>query len=139
MTFVVRALGIGLAASVAYLLMTAFDDGEGGANIGAGLAVFAVLAIVGFGWGMRDGLNAEGHRGLGPGLGRLLLRWLVVSILAVAVLVASMVIRQGTDYLSDLDVSTALFLGLLVFVPSVVGLLIGYAVRSGAVEPSPRA
>lgn len=129
MSVIVRGLGIGLAATIAYLVMTVFDDGEGGANIGAGLAVFAVLAIAGFVWALVDGLD-RGAAGPGRvGLGALLVRWLLVSVIAVAVVTAAQMVRSGTDYLSDVGASTMVFLVLLVLVPSVLGALIGYAVR----------
>lgn len=144
MSFIVRALGIGLAAAAAHLLMTATDDGEGGANIGAGLAVFAVLVVSGFVWALVDGLGGLG--GLGGrragsellSLGALLLRWVLVSVLAVAVLVTVMTVRHGGGYLSDVGASSVVFLGLLVLVPAVMGALIGYAARSTTVAaPGP--
>ena len=129
MSVIVRGLGIGLAATIAYLVMTVFDDGEGGANIGAGLAVFAVLAITGFIWALVDGLDRGAAGRERVGLGALLLRWVLVSVIAVAVVAAAQVVRSGTDYLSDVGASTMVFLVLLVLVPSVLGALIGYAVR----------
>lgn len=130
MSVIVRALGIGLAATLAYLLMTLGDDGEGGANIGAGLAVFAVLASGGFIWALLDGLARRSAGAQPIGLGALLLRWFVVSIAAVAVVVTAMEVRTGGDYLSDFDASSGVFLVLLVLAPSVFGALIGYAARS---------
>ncbi|WP_353951778.1 hypothetical protein V6K52_19480 [Knoellia sp. S7-12] len=137
MAFIIRALGIGLAATAAYLLMTIGDDGEGGANIGAGLAVFAVLAVGGFVWALLDGLARPSAAAQPIGLGALLLRWVLASVMAVAVVIAAMEVRSGGDYLSDFDASSAVFLVLLVLVPSVVGALIGYAARgTGSVAPS---
>lgn len=138
MSVIVRALGIGLAATAAYLLMTLGDDGEGGANIGAGLAVFAVLAIGGFIWALLDGLAWRSSGAQPIGLGALLLRWVVVSIAAVAVVVAAMEVRTGGDYLSDFDASSGVFLVLLVLVPSVFGALVGYAARATRVVGSPQ-
>ena len=57
MTVLVRALGIGLAAVAANLLMSVGVDGDSGANIGAGLAILAVLAGGGFTWALLDGLG----------------------------------------------------------------------------------
>ncbi|MFC7490640.1 MULTISPECIES: hypothetical protein [unclassified Knoellia] len=134
MPVIARALGIGLAAAAAFLVMTAFDDGEGGANIGAGLAVFAVLAGAGFTWSLLDGIA----RRQPIGLGALVLRWVLVSFLAVAVVVAAMELRDGGDYITDIDASSMVFLVLLVLVPSVVGALIGSAARGTTrVPPSP--
>lgn len=138
MSVIVRALGIGLAATAAYLLMTLGDDGEGGANIGAGLAVFAVLAIGGFTWALLDGLARRSAGAQPIGLGALLLRWVVVSIAAVAVVVAAMEVRTGGDYLSDFDASSGIFLVLLVLLPSAFGALIGYAARGTRVVGSPQ-
>lgn len=138
MSVIVRALGIGLAATAAYLLMTLGDDGEGGANIGAGLAVFAVLAIGGFIWALLDGLAWRSSGAQPIGLGALLVRWVVVSIVAVAVVVGAMEVRTGGDYLSDFDASSGVFLVLLVLVPSVFGALIGYAARGPRVVGSPQ-
>lgn len=136
MSVIVRGLGIGLAATIAYLVMTVFDDGEGGANIGAGLAVFAVLATGGFIWALLDGLARRSAVAQPLGLGPLMVRWLLVSAIAVAVVAAAQVVRNGTGYLSDVGASTMVFLVLLVLVPSTVGALIGYAVRgTGPVRP----
>ena len=129
MSVIVRGLGIGLAAAAAYLLMTAFDDAEGGANIGAGLAVFAVLAVGSFVWALVDGLDRHTSGSDHIGLGSLLLRWVLGAVLAVAVIVTAMQVRLGGDYLSDVDASSMVFLVLLVLVPAVVGALIGYAAR----------
>lgn len=129
MATIVRALGIGLAATAAYLLMTIGDDGEGGANIGAGLAVFAVLSLGGFIWALLDGLDWRAGSRPAIGLGGLLLRWVIVSVAAVAVVIVAMELRMGGGYLSDVGASSAIFLVLLVLVPSVVGGVIGYAAR----------
>lgn len=129
MTVLVRALGIGLAATAAYLVMTLGGTDRGDANIGAGLAVFAVLAVGGFAWGLVDGLGRVG-------VGALVLRWALASVLAVATVVAAMAVRSGWDRL-DLDASSVVFLGLLVLVPSVVGVLIGYAVRTATASSAP--
>lgn len=126
----VRALGIGLAAAAAYLLLTLTDDG-GGANIGAGLAVFAVLALGGFAWGLLDGLDRRGSRAMGVALGALVLRWVLVSVLSVAVVVVALVARHGAERL-DIDASSTVLLWLLVLGPAVVGALMGYAARGGS-------
>ncbi|CAN7261149.1 hypothetical protein [Knoellia sp. LjRoot47] len=126
MRVIVRALGIGLAATAALVLLTLGSDDTGDANIGAGLAVFAVLALGGFGWGLADGVRARS-----AGLLALVTRWALVSVLAVATVLAGLAVRSGWDRL-DLDASSIALLGLLVLVPSVVGVLIGYAVRSGS-------
>ena len=81
MAIVMRALGIGLAAVAANLLMSLGDDGESGANIGAGLAIFAALAGGGFVWALLDGLDLRGapHRDR-PGPVALLIRWALVAV-----------------------------------------------------------
>lgn len=125
---IVRAFGIGLGAAATYLLMTAFDDGRGGANIGAGLAVFAVLAVGGFVWALFDGMDRRGSRAVRVGLGEVLMRWLVVSVLTVAIVVGLLLWRQGSNEL-DLDASSTIFLWILVLGPALVGALIGYSSR----------
>lgn len=132
MSVIVRALGLGLAAVAGYLLMTFLDDGEGGANIGAGLSVFGILIAGGFTWAGLDAISSDGTRGQRVGLGALLLRWVLVSVLAVAVLMGGMVLRNGKDYLTDLEPSSLVFLVLLALVPSVVGTLLGYAARGNS-------
>ena len=127
MSVIVRALGIGLAATAAYLLLT-IGGTRGDANIGAGLAVFAVLALGGFTWALFDGLDRGGSRAESVGLGQVLVRWVVVSVLAVAVVVAALVARHGVERL-DLDASSAVLLWMLVLGPAVVGALIGFSAR----------
>ena len=130
MSIIVRGLGIGLAATIAYLLLTLTDDGEGGANIGAGLAVFAVLAVGGFAWGLRDGLGRHRGRAAQPiGLQTLVLRWTLAPVISVAIVVVALVLRHGADR-ADLDASSTVFLVLLALVPSLVGVLIGHSARS---------
>lgn len=130
MPVIVRALGIGLVATLAYLVMSIGDDGEGGANIGAGLAVFAVLVVGGFAWGLRDGMGRHRGRAAQPiPLETLVLRWALASLLAVALVVVALVLRHGAQRL-DLDASSTVFLVLLALVPSVIGVLIGYSARS---------
>lgn len=138
MAIVIRGLGIGLAATLAYLLMTAFDDGEGGANIGAGLAVFAVLAVGSFVWAMFDGKDRRGSRAVRVGLGELLVRWLVVSVVSVAIVVGLLVWRDGTDRV-DIDASSTVFLWILALGPALVGALIGYSARDSRVSRDSRA
>lgn len=128
---VIRALGIGLGATAAYLLMTAFDDGQGGANIGAGLAVFAVLAVGGFVWALFDGMDRRGSRAVRVSLGAVLARWAVVSVLAVAIVVVALVVRSGAEGL-NLDASSTLFLWILVIVPAAIGALLGYSGRAAS-------
>jgi hypothetical protein len=130
---IVRALGIGLAAAVAYLLLTLTDDGEGGANIGAGLAVFAVLAVGSFLWALLDGVDRRGSRATRAGLGEVVLRWVAVSVLAVAIIVVTLVARSGAERL-DIDTSSTLFLWLLALGPALVGALIGYSARAPEVS-----
>ena len=128
MAFPIRALTLGLAAGLAYLLMTALDDGQGGANIGAGLAVFGVLAVGSFIWALVDGLDRGTPAADRIGLARLWGRWLLVALTVVVILE----LRAGIGLLEswDLDRSSALFLGLLVLVPGAVGALVGLAARS---------
>lgn len=135
MPVIVRAFGIGLAATAAYLLMTIGDDGEGGANIGAGLAVFAVLVLGGFVWGLLDGLD-RGGKGSAQriGLGPLLRRWALVSVVAVTVVVLALVVRHGAERL-DIDASSTVFLWILVLVPAVIGTLIGHSARDADAPP----
>lgn len=127
----VRAFGIGLAAAAAYLLLSLTDDGEGGANIGAGLAVFAVLAVGSFVWALVDGADRRGSRAAPLGLGEVLLRWVAVSVLAVALVVVALVARSGADRL-DLDASSTLFLWILVLGPAMVGALLGWSARGAS-------
>ncbi len=134
MSVIVRALGIGLAATVAYLLLT-IGGTQRDANIGAGLAVFAVLALGGFTWALFDGMDRRGSRAVRVGLGEVLVRWVIVSVLTVAIVVAVLVWRFGTERL-DLDASSAVFLWLLVLGPAMVGALIGYSARSASVAGS---
>ncbi|MFC7485594.1 hypothetical protein ACOCJ7_03635 [Knoellia sp. CPCC 206453] len=137
MSVIVRALGIGLAATAAYLLLT-IGGTQGDANIGAGLAVFAVLALGGFTWALFDGMDRRGSRAVRVGLGEVLVRWVIVSVLAVAIVVAALVARYGAERL-DLDASSAVLLWLLVLGPAMVGALIGYSARSAAVPGSDQA
>lgn len=130
MSVIVRALGIGLAATAAYLLLT-IGGTQGDANIGAGLAVFAVLAFGGFTWALFDGIDRRGSRAARVGLGEVLVRWVVVSVLAVAIVVLALVARYGAERL-DLDAASAVFLWILVLGPAMVGALIGYSARSTA-------
>jgi len=139
MAIVMRALVIGLAAVAALWLMSIGDDGEGGANIGAGLAVFAVLVVGGFTWALFDGLDLRrGARPTRPRLGTLLLRWALVSGLTVAVVVAAMTLRDGSDYLADVGPSTVAFLVLLVLVPAAIGAFIGWVARRTTAAPGQR-
>ncbi|EAP98032.1 hypothetical protein JNB_13748 [Janibacter sp. HTCC2649] len=134
MAVFVRALGIGLAATAAYLLLT-LGETQGDANIGAGLAVFAVLALGGFTWALFDGMDRRGSRAVRVGLREILVRWVIVSVLAVAIIVAVLVARYGAERL-DLDASSAVFLWVLVLGPAMVGALIGYSARGTSGNPS---
>ena len=141
MSVIVRALGLGLAATAAYLLMN-IGGTQGDAHIGAGLAVFAVLALGGFIWALVDGRDRRGNRADRVGLGALLVRWVLASVLTVAIVVAALVARHGMERF-DMDASSAVLLALLVLGPAVVGALIGYAARGsrpqatlGGVDPS---
>ncbi|MFW5473309.1 hypothetical protein ACOCJ5_08375 [Knoellia sp. CPCC 206450] len=140
MAVLARALGIGMAAALAFALLMMGDDGEGGANIGAGLAVFAAVAVGSFGWALLDGLGrtgtlawfdsrgdddpADGPTALRP----LLVRWALVSLLLV-VLVQALRAAASNEGLVENEVSTMLFLLLLAAGPALAGTLLGWAAR----------
>ena len=145
MAVLARALGIGMAAALAFALLMMGDDGEGGANIGAGLAVFAVVAVGCFGWALLDGLGRTGtlawfdaRRGdVAPrgreGLRALLVRWLLVSLLLV-VLVQALRAAATNEGLVENEVSTLLFLLLLAAGPALVGAVVGWAAQGAQVR-----
>ncbi|NHA67172.1 hypothetical protein [Phycicoccus flavus] len=121
-----------LAAAVGFGL-SALSDPSGGADIGAGVLAFALVVLVSFVWSLLDGRRA--------GLGRVLLRWLLVAVLVGAFLAAFPQIGSDTSfdlqvYLGDLPESGP-FGAALVFVPALVGALIGRLIggRRARTEP----
>ncbi|PRY58797.1 hypothetical protein BCF74_11178 [Knoellia remsis] len=118
----VRIAGITVAALVAYFVMIAIG-GDSGANIGAGLAVFAVLAFGAFGWAMRDGLREQ------LGLGDLLLRWLIVAAVVPVLLTLVISLTTGSDSIGTAIVSTWFFFAALTGLPAVIGASVGNAMR----------
>lgn len=93
------------------------DGEETGANIGAGLAAFALTALVAGVWGLLDGRR----RGFVPAA----VGWVVAAV----VLVVANAIRMATT--TDLvDAEVLGFVGGLVLVPGLVGAAIGDAVTS---------
>ena len=141
MAVLARVLGIGMAAALAFALLMMGDDGEGGANIGAGLAVFAVVALGCFGWALLDGLGRTGplaffdarpddvDRGR-DALRPLLVRWLLVSLLLV-VLVQALRAADTDEGLVENEPSTLLFLLLVAAGPALIGASVGWAARGG--------
>jgi len=134
MAVLARVLGIGLVATAAFALLMMGDDGEGGANIGAGLAVFAVVAVGSFGWALLDGLgrtgapDPEGASDETATLRPLLVRWLLVSVLLV-VLVQALRGAGSDEGWVDTEPSTLLFLLLVAACPALAGAMLGWAVR----------
>lgn len=144
MAVLARALGIGMAAALVFAVLMLGDDGEGGANIGAGLAVFAVVAVGSFGWALLDGLGRTGPLGLvdalpddvsrgRAGLRPLLVRWLLVSLLLV-VLVQALRAAATHEGLVENELSTLLFLLLLAAGPAVLGASVGWAAQGSQVR-----
>jgi hypothetical protein len=54
-TYLIRALAFVAGSVAAHLIINALPDDGGGANIGAGLIVFALIVLVAFLWGFVDG------------------------------------------------------------------------------------
>ncbi|MDT0212661.1 hypothetical protein Q9R29_02080 [Rothia sp. ARF10] len=144
MAVLARVLGIGMAAALAFALLMMGDDGEGGANIGAGLAVFAVVAAGSFGWALLDGLGRTGPLGFIDArrddapqgrdeLRPLLVRWVLVSLLLV-VLVQSLRAAGTDEGLVENELSTVIFLLLLAAGPALVGVLVGWAAQGAQVR-----
>lgn len=145
MAVLARALGIGMAAALVFAVLMLGDDGEGGANIGAGLAVFAVVALGSFGWALLDGLGRtgtvawfDGRRGdVEPGgrdgLRALLVRWLLVSLLLV-VLVQTLRAAATGEGLVENEASTFVFLLVLAAGPGLAGAAIGWAAQRAQVR-----
>lgn len=140
MAVLARVLGIGMAAALAFALLMMGDDGEGGARIGAGLAVFAVVAVGSFGWALLDGLGRTGTlawfdarraddppKGPAP-LRSLVVRWLLVSLLLVFLVQALRAAGSDTGWI-ETEPSTLLFMLVVGAGPAVVGAMLGSSVQ----------
>lgn len=106
------------------------SNGQGGANIGGGLLLFAIEAVAAFVWAAVDG-----RRGVGPApLG---VRWAVVAVVAGAFgSVYNGFSEQPPDLsviLSDLATVSS-FVAALIFIPAVIGGGLGLRMRG----PAPR-
>lgn len=104
------------------LRTTAEADGAGGANIGAGILAFLVVAGAALLWGWRDGRH-------GISLAHALLVWILAGVV-VGVAAAFLAQLRGPDGLDWSvwwsDVLTMVpFYGLLVAVPALLGAALG--------------
>lgn len=130
MKIVVRVLGIAAAAVVSHLALVlaggGFDGGD--ANIGAGLIVFAVLVVGSSLWAFTDGWRER------AGLGALVIRWAVVAVLTPVLVTFAIwaVSRTAPDWGRSEAVWLWVFVTSLSFMPALVGLTIGYAVRGSS-------
>lgn len=125
MKALIRAAALMAGWLVVFLIGRSTADDAGGANIGLGLAWFAVLIVVGFGWGYRDGRTTE--------LGAVALTWVMVGVVVgVAGSLLSGLGGSGFDarvWLGDLLV-VAPFAVAMVAVPAVLGALLAGTARS---------
>lgn len=125
MSIVVRsvALVVGWAAYTGLLSLVA--DGEGGANIGAGLLGFALVLLAAASWAFLDGRR--------NGLGWVSKVWVVVGAVLALFVPLMVAVTDGTFdasvVLSDL-LTVAPFILLLVTVPAVVAGAIGSQLRA---------
>lgn len=124
-TYLFRALAFVAGSVAAHLIIDAIPDNGGGANIGAGLIVFALIAAAAFLWGFVDGRRIP--------IGILAGVWLAVG--ATLGLAEPFLIAMSDGELdwsvvrSDL-VTFVPFDLVLVGVPAIIGGALGLAARS---------
>lgn len=127
----VRAVVIGLAMPLAGWLFDVVTTGpdSAGANIGAGLFAFAVGALLSAVWSFIDARRSS------IGLGTLVLRWLAVAVLAALILwVVPVVLGRQEGLVAD-DLATVVpFLVADLFIPAVIGAVIGSSLRRGGTQ-----
>lgn len=125
--YLVRALAFVAGSVAAHLIINALPDDGGGANIGAGLIVFALIVVTAFIWGFVDG-------------GRI-----PISVLAAVWLAVGATLGVADPFLiamsgGELDWSVVCsdlvtfvpFDLVLVGVPAIIGGALGLAARSSA-------
>lgn len=143
MGVVVRVVAIAAVAIVGFFGLTVLGGGFDApdANIGAGLIVFAVFVVGSFGWAAFDGWRGAGSGLLGPlgPLGPLVLRWAIVAALVPILVTAVLVVVGGvaTDWAWPEPVWLWLTQFMMSFLPGLVGLGTGYAVRALSSAGSP--
>lgn len=109
-----RAVAV-VAAIAGYIVV--LDNSDSTDPLSAGLLAFLILVTIAFVWALVDGIRV--------GLVAALVRWLVASALAGVGIPAVLAIRDSVGF----DLEDALFFGLLLFVPALVGLVIGAVVH----------
>lgn len=116
----VRAVVVAVAAVAAGFLMNIGVD-EGGANIGAGLVAFLVIAVISLAWSFTDGRRWRS-------MGRALAVWAAVAVLvAVAMVLQIQLQGSGIDpevLRSDMMTVAPMLFG-LVLIPAAIGSVIG--------------
>lgn len=134
MKTIVRVLGISAAAVAGYFVLYLAGGGAEAtdANIGAGLIIFAVLAVGSFLWAFADGWRDPAE------FGALTLRWVLVCALLPIVTTVVLVVTGGV--VPAWGVLEALGLWFfefaMAFAPAIAALGLGYAVRAST-RPSP--
>lgn len=140
MGVVVRVLAIAAVAIVGFFGLTVLGGGFDApdANIGAGLVVFVVFVVGSFGWAAFDGWRGAGSAVLGQ-LGPLVLRWTIVAALVPVLVTAVLVLVGGVaaDWAWPEPMWLWLTQFMMSFLPALVGLGTGYAVRALSSSGSP--
>lgn len=115
----VRAAVIAVAMPLSGWLFALLTGGED-ANIGAGLFAFAVGALIGLLWALRDGSRLA--------FIPVVVRWVLVSVLGALGFWAFGAIREPEAAMSDLAMVTP-FIATVVLVPALVGAALGATMR----------
>lgn len=108
----------GYYSAIPYL----FPDDGGGANIGAGLIAFGVVALVSLGWAYVDGRRR--------GAGSTVVTWAIVAVAFGLLWLLGLSVVEADDSMSlaerlRLDAFLAVFTAGLVFLPAGVGSALG--------------